>query len=180
METRLLLWAHDHASPVLNAVFVASHYAGTGWFAVILVLAMAAWHAARGDRRGALTWLGLGASVYLLQLGLKAAIGRPRPALWLDGAWAISPGSSAFPSGHALMAAALYPLLARSLCAAWPRGRTWWWLGAVLTALWVGAGRVYLGVHWPSDVLAGWIIGAALFSCAARDPGDPGPTRSGT
>jgi undecaprenyl-diphosphatase len=168
MEARLLLWVHDHTHPILDAVFVASHYAGTGWFAVVLVLSMAAWHGTRGERRRALTWLGVGAGVYLLQLALKVAIGRPRPGLWLDHAWAVAPGSCAFPSGHALMAAALYPLLALSLSALRPRARTWYWLGAVAAALWVGAGRVYLGVHWPSDVLAGWGLGAALVWLAVR------------
>ncbi len=110
-------------------------------------------------------WLVVGIAGFLLQLTLKMAFGRVRPALWLG---PIQHQSFAFPSGHALIAACLFPLLARAAGLRWPAWRQWCYLLAVLVAAYVGVGRLYLGVHWPSDVLAGWIIGAALLWISVR------------
>lgn len=168
MEAELLLWIRARSHPALGVVFVASHYAGTAWFLSGLVLWMAGWHRIRGEAFRAWLWLGYGTGVYLGQHGLKLLLGRPRPDLWLDGRWAVSEGSYALPSGHALATAALFPLVALALSERWPRQRAWWWCLAVAAIVWVGLGRLYLGVHWPSDVVAGWLLGLAAFAFAAR------------
>ena len=67
----------------------------------------------------------------------------------------------AFPSGHATQAAAVYggfAWLAAGWVTAWAR-KVAVWTGAVLAVLVVGVSRVYLGVHWPTDVLGGWALG---------------------
>ncbi|XBQ17177.1 MAG: phosphatase PAP2 family protein [Oceanicaulis sp.] len=71
--------------------------------------------------------------------------------------------SSSFPSGHATAAALTYLTLGLLLASAQKRRRTRVFIvgAALLIAVMVGASRVYLGVHWPSDVLAGWGFGAA-------------------
>jgi undecaprenyl-diphosphatase len=71
---------------------------------------------------------------------------------------------------------ALYPLLGWFLL----RGRAPGWVGYALGAVvgaFVGFGRLYIGVHWPSDVLAGWAIGAAFSLGAIRWLGDPASRR---
>ncbi|MEU1439099.1 phosphatase PAP2 family protein [Streptomyces sp. NPDC005775] len=97
----------------------------------------------------------------LLQQGVKAAVGRERPR-WPDPV--DSAHYAAFPSGHAMTAMVscglLLWLLRRS--GAHRRVRRAALAAAAVSVLGVGLTRLYLGVHWPSDVVGGWLLGAAL------------------
>lgn len=113
----------------------------------------------RRERFLALWVAGASLVAWGLQQGLKAAVDRPRPS-WPDPVDSASFAS--FPSGHAMTATVTCGLLLWVLALHWRE--TWWGWGtitgaAVVSVLGVGWTRLYLGVHWPSDVLGGWLLG---------------------
>jgi undecaprenyl-diphosphatase len=96
----------------------------------------------------------------VLSLLLKGGFDRPRPELVPHGSYVYT---ASFPSGHSMMSAVVYLTLGALLARISPKRRTKAYILtiAVITTLAVGVSRVYLGVHWPSDVLGGWTLGAA-------------------
>ncbi|KAB1145223.1 phosphatase PAP2 family protein [Streptomyces luteolifulvus] len=101
----------------------------------------------------------------LLQQSLKAVVDRPRP-VWTDPV--DSAQYAAYPSGHALTATVVCGLLLW-LLHRHGAGRAVWRTALAVSALsvvGVGLTRVWLGVHWPSDVIGGWLLGALLVALA--------------
>ncbi len=109
---------------------------------------------------------------------LKFAFGRARPDVV---AHLVSVDTASFPSGHAMNSAVVYLTMAVLLA----RGQTQ--RGArvyivaigVLLTLMIGLSRVYLGVHWPTDVLVGWVFGASWAMLIAYAGGAPAGTGRG-
>ncbi|MGF1553299.1 MAG: phosphatase PAP2 family protein, partial [Paracoccaceae bacterium] len=118
---------------------------------------------AEGRRREAVFLALAMAGALSLGSAAKALFGRPRP----DAAFAcVAETGTSFPSAHATQAAAAWPLFAALLLARRGRGRGVVAVAALLAALTVALSRVVLGVHYPSDVVAGLALGAA-WACAA-------------
>jgi undecaprenyl-diphosphatase len=92
--------------------------------------------------------------------GLKIGFNRPRPDLV---AHIVEATSMSFPSGHAMLSAVTYLTLGALIARTQEKRRLRSYVlgAAILLTLIIGASRVYLGVHWPTDVLAGWCLGAA-------------------
>ena len=114
----------------------------------------------QGLRHSALFLLTAIVGGLLLSLALKSGFDRPRPDLVSHGSMIYT---SSFPSGHSMLSAVVY-LTGGALLAAVHISRSvqiYLIACSFLAPLLVGLSRIYLGVHWPSDVLAGWAAGSA-------------------
>jgi undecaprenyl-diphosphatase len=136
----------------------------TATMTVVAVLATAILLVLRQPRLAML--VGAGSLVgYGLMVGLKHAIGRERPPsegrlLEID--------TFSMPSGHAMMATIIFGLIAVAAyqASSWVRSHRWVFGAAPVLAVAIGWSRVYLGVHWMTDVLAGWLLGAAFVAAS--------------
>ena len=155
----LLLAVHEMASPVASVVMETFAFLGSGVALTVLASLVGLWCVRRGQRHLAFTLWGVGLAAGLCNLLLKISFARVRPALWAEVRLLTT---YSFPSGHAMNAAATLGMCAFVIACVAPRWRTAaWWITPVLVAG-VGLSRIYLGVHWPSDVLAGWAAGGLV------------------
>ncbi len=154
-DERILLAVHARATPTFDAIMLLFTRIGAPLPMILLVAALLLLLLLRGRRADGLFLIGAVGGAATLNLLAKLLFQRARPALWP----ALSPETDyGFPSGHAMGSVAVVAALTILL---WPT--RWRWATLALGALFVaavGLSRVYLGVHYPSDVLAGW--GASL------------------
>lgn len=176
-DVAVLRWFHQQASPERDRAVIWITQLGTWRGVVPVTIALLGWFLARRRPRKALFVLLSMVGAWVLNDAAKAFYGRPRPALWTSAA---PEGWFGFPSGHAMSSMALgtvLTILAWRTPARWPV--------ALLSALFVvavGASRLYLGVHYPSDILAAWLASLAwvtglrllLLPRAHRSPRTPG------
>nr|WP_159015256.1 phosphatase PAP2 family protein [Lysobacter profundi] len=188
-DVPVLQAVHGIASVQLDRLFVLFSALGYAWGVVpvdaILIVALVLW---RRMREGVFAIVSIGGSL-LLNLAAKHSFARTRPDLWRS----IAPAETtySFPSGHAMgsMTLAMVVIL---LC--WnvrtKSGWSWRWPVALLMGafvLMVGLSRLYLGVHYPSDILAGWSAACAwvvgvyglVYYGTLRPWQVPGPNRPG-
>jgi undecaprenyl-diphosphatase len=150
----------DQSSPAAIAFWSWISWSGGGAQRYVMVVLLSLWLGYLRGWRGGVTLALASLLSNVASDALKAAFGRARPDLipHLDVAL-----SAAYPSGHATNAAVVYLLFALVVPTA-QRGR--WLAGAVVLTVLTGLSRIALGVHWPSDVIGGWMLGAA-FALAA-------------
>lgn len=127
---------------------------------VFITLATIVYLLLAGNRQAALFVLAAIGGGQILSSALKLGVDRPRPDLVSH---LVDVHTLSFPSGHAMLSAVTYLTLGALLTHILPDRVTKLYVLslAVLLTFGVGVSRIYLGVHWPSDVLAGWCAGAA-------------------
>ena len=151
-------WFLERRSPALTAVLTGFTTIGSSTVLVSLAIGVAVYLAATRRRDEALLVAGTTAGALILWPLLKNLVERARP----ENAHLVPVSSWAYPSGHSLTSMAVIGVLT---VLAYPRARSRVArvavvvVGVLLIAM-VGVSRVYLGVHWPTDVLAGWLVGA--------------------
>ncbi len=133
-----------------------------GGMTVLTIVTLTAFGIALFAGRRKLAWLGLVAVLTGTAATnfLKSGYNRPRPTLVEHDVWV---SNASFPSGHSMMSAVVYLTLGILLARTQPRLRVRVFIltiSALIPGL-VGISRIYLGVHWPTDVAAGWLLGAS-------------------
>lgn len=119
----------------------------------------------RNNEKDAYWLAGLAIATGLLEVLLKNLFQRPRPELWERLAHA---SGYSFPSGHALGSTTICGFLAYLLGERYPQKKR---LIYGVAAIWIflsGLTRLYLGVHWPTDVVGSWILGGTLLFVSLR------------
>lgn len=164
-DTVLLLGLHQWANPVFDQLMLSITRLADPEFVVVVVTVGLGWLLWQQQRleAGMLAIACLGA--LLLNQGMKLAFARPRPTLWHP---LIQETSYGFPSGHALGALVLYGFLAYLWARRYPRNSRLVYSLIVIVIVLIGLSRLYLGVHYPTDIVAGYIVGFLWLSiCVA-------------
>jgi membrane-associated phospholipid phosphatase len=160
-DLRVLEWFASKDAPVFDSLFSAVTWLGSLWLLIPAALVLAIVLAMRGRAMAALRFLVAFGGSCVLAYGAKYLIGRPRPPV--GDALVSMPSDPSFPSGHAMQ------ITAFTLAAVWllapPSQRGLWFAAALICIALVGVSRLYLRVHFPSDVVAG-TIAAALWVLA--------------
>jgi membrane-associated phospholipid phosphatase len=156
LDTTVLLWLHQWANPVLDAVMLKITRLGNPKVVVVVVVISLGWLWWRQRRLEAKAFAIACLGALILNQGLKLFFAKPRPQLWTH---LISESSFSFPSGHALGSLVLYGFLAYLLALQSPRFSGWIYGIATAVIGAIGISRLYLGVHWPTDIIAGYAVG---------------------
>lgn len=160
---RALMLSIDRAMPAaFDWLMLGLPWLGTNLTLLPIIAVVSLWlwrKEGRGDLALHLVVVSLGSLI--MNAVLKDAFGRPRPDLWEHRgqyAW------SSYPSGHAIVCTSVFFTIAFMLF----RERHWRWPFAVATTLMIVIlySRLYLGVHWPTDVAGGCVIGLAWLAAA--------------
>lgn len=163
LDEALLLWFRLPGDPattvgpswLTNLVTGVTHV-GDSIFLIILSVAVIGWLFRRDQKAEALTLLGAACGAFVMTPLLKALFGRMRPDI-VD--HLVHASSASFPSGHTLRSAVVYLaiffVLRRAVNIS---GMARLFPFVLLLVGAIGSSRVFLGVHWPSDIIAGWLI----------------------
>jgi undecaprenyl-diphosphatase len=150
-------------APRMTMVAVGITHFGSAWVTFGGGLLVALWLALRVDRRRGIVLAAAVIGERVILDGLKLLLDRARPAF---DAHPVMTHSSSFPSGHSGNSMAVF--LAIALIAVPERWRRQAVILAIGLSVVIGLSRPYLGVHWPSDVVGGWSLGAIIALTAAH------------
>jgi undecaprenyl-diphosphatase len=160
-------WVEAHRSAALTTVLVGvTNLGSTPALIVVLAAVSGVLSVRRHSLRPVLLAIAVTGGEQTLVYLVKASVGRLRPD---PAAWLVDAAGFSFPSGHAGNSLAGFAVLAWLVCLGVTnvRIRAAAWASAATLACAVGLSRIYLGVHYPSDVLAGWLVGGLWLGVVA-------------
>lgn len=162
-DTAIRYWAYGQRTPALNAVLITITYLGNWQTMVLLGIGLLLYPGTRRDIGVPFALISLSSTVFYKIV--KSVFARPRPDLAVR---IIEQGGYSFPSGHSMNGIVCFGILIYLIRRYCRNRKTANLLTAALSLLIIaiGCSRVYVGVHFPTDILAGWSLGAA-FLCTA-------------
>lgn len=156
LDQTIALAIHRIDTPLLDRVMFFVTWCGAGVTLACVVGIVATWCLQLGRRRLAFVLTANALAAWGLNVLLKHLFARARPDLFDE---ITRPASYSFPSGHSMESMAVYGAVAAVVASAHPRSRPFVIPAAALLIVAIGFSRVYLGVHWPFDVIAGFAAG---------------------
>ncbi|MGH8002062.1 MAG: phosphatase PAP2 family protein [Brasilonema sp.] len=166
LDERILLAIQKLHTPLLDRVMLGITFLGDPVFLLLICLGLGM-GLLRYKRRTQATTLSIAAiGAVGLNVFLKLLFGRARPDLWN---WIIDVGQHSFPSGHAMVSTVIYGFIGYILAKEFPQWQGRIFALTVVLIVAIGFSRLYLGVHWPTDVVAGYAAGLVwLIACIKR------------
>ena len=162
-DTSILLYLRSLHTPLRDRVMLAFTFFGEPNLLLALSVSLGIMLWVRKHRSEATTIAVTGAGALGLNILLKQLFARARPQLWER---TVDVRFYSFPSGHAMISMVIYGLLGYLLGSRFPKQRWWIYSLTVILVAIIGLSRLYLGVHWPTDIIAGYTAGLVwLIAC---------------
>lgn len=162
-DKEILLTLRELHTPVLDKVMLGFTFLGEPVILLIVCLILSIWLLTRGQRSQATVLVIAAAGAIALNNLLKLLFGRARPMLWER---IVDVGQYSFPSGHAMISMVIFGMIGYLLSFRFPLWRIGIISLTILLVTGIGLSRLYLGVHWPTDIVAGYAAGLVwLISC---------------
>ena len=162
-DKEILLTLRELHTPVLDKVMLGFTFLGEPVILLIVCLILSIWLLTRGQRSQATILIIAAAGAVALNNLLKLLFGRARPMLWER---IVDVGQYSFPSGHAMISMVIFGMIGYLLSSKFPLWRIGIISLTILLVTGIGLSRLYLGVHWPTDIVAGYAAGLVwLITC---------------
>lgn len=163
LDVRILLAIRRLHTTLLDQAMMGITFIGDPSVLLVVCVGIAIWLLRQKQRSEATTLAIAAVGAIALNVWLKQLFSRPRPMLWER---LVDVGQYSFPSGHAMVSMVIYGFIGYLLATRFARHRVWIVSLTVLLILAIGFSRMYLGVHWPTDVAAGYAAGLVwLIAC---------------
>ena len=155
-DRSFLLWIHQFANPQLDRIVLFFTSLGNPPTVVSIFIITSAWLLLKRRYSDAIRFAIVCAGGVAINQGMKLFFAKPRPELW---ARLITDLTFSFPSGHAVGSMVVYGFIAYILAKELQRYKRYIYAIASMIIIAIGLSRLYLGVHYPTDIIAGYGIG---------------------
>ena len=163
LDRSLLLWIHQFANPQLDGAMLFITALGDPGMVITVFISTVVWLGMKRRYSDGIRFLIICAGGILINQVMKLFFAKPRPELWTR---LISEHSFSFPSGHAVGSIVVYGFIAYILAKELPVYRRYLYAIASILTIAIGFSRLYLGVHYPTDIIAGYGVGILwLITC---------------
>jgi membrane-associated phospholipid phosphatase len=162
-DRSLLLWIHQFANPQLDGLMLFITALGDPGTVITVFISTIVWLGMKRRYTDAIGFLIICTGGVLINQVMKLFFAKPRPELWTR---LISETSFSFPSGHAVGSMVVYGFIGYILAREFPVYQRYIYAAASILIIAVGFSRLYLGVHYPTDIIAGYGVGILwLITC---------------